>query len=55
VKVSATGGGTAWAKTVSGPVRITGGPLTRLEAQTVSGNVDLDVRPEGGNIHVERT
>jgi DUF4097 and DUF4098 domain-containing protein YvlB len=62
VTIRLAGGGTAWAKTVSGSLHIAGALLTRVEAQTVSGNVDLDVRPEGsgpfeahahsGNVHV---
>jgi hypothetical protein len=62
VAIRVAGGGTAWAKTVSGAVRVTGAPLTRVEAQTVSGSVDLDVRPDGagpfeahthsGDVHV---
>jgi DUF4097 and DUF4098 domain-containing protein YvlB len=47
VSIRLATGGTAWAKTVSGGVRVSGAPLTRLEVRTVSGNVDLDARLEG--------
>jgi DUF4097 and DUF4098 domain-containing protein YvlB len=47
VSIRLATGGTAWAKTVSGPVHVSGAPLTRLEVRTVSGNVDLDTRLEG--------
>jgi hypothetical protein len=62
VAVRVPGGGTVAAKTVSGNVRVGGGPLTRLEAQAVSGNLELEVRLDGsgpfearthsGNVHV---
>jgi DUF4097 and DUF4098 domain-containing protein YvlB len=62
VSIHLGAGGTAWAKTVSGPVTLGGAPLTRAEARTVSGTVDIDARPEGdgpfevhthsGNVHV---
>jgi hypothetical protein len=47
VGVRLAGGGTAWAHTVSGSVAVGGGPLTRAEAQTMSGTIDLDARLEG--------
>jgi len=62
VSIHLATGGAAWAKTVSGPVTVGGAPLTRAEARTHSGTVDIDARLEGdgpfeahthsGNVHV---
>jgi hypothetical protein len=55
VSVRVPGGGTVAAKTVSGSVHVAGAPLTRVEAQTVSGNLDVDVRLEGTGPFEART
>ncbi|HTQ43469.1 MAG TPA: DUF4097 family beta strand repeat-containing protein [Polyangiaceae bacterium] len=50
VGIHLAGGGTAWAHTVSGSITIGGAPLSRAEAQSMSGNIDLDARLEGDGL-----
>jgi DUF4097 and DUF4098 domain-containing protein YvlB len=47
VAVHLPAGGTASARTVSGSIQLGGAPLTRVEAHTMSGTIDLDARLEG--------
>lgn len=47
IAVHLPAGGTAWARTVSGSIQLGGAPLTRVEAHTMSGTIDLDARLEG--------
>jgi hypothetical protein len=53
--VQLSAGGTVLAKSVSGPVHVTAAPLTRLEVQSLSGDLTLDVRLEGSGPFSART
>jgi DUF4097 and DUF4098 domain-containing protein YvlB len=55
VKVRSSGGGSAYVKTVSGGIDIGGAPMSRVEARSVSGDVALDLRPQGEGPFIART
>ena len=47
VRVHCPGGGSAWIRTVSGALSVTGAPMSRIEMRTISGEVSLDSRLQG--------
>ncbi|HEY1697898.1 MAG TPA: DUF4097 family beta strand repeat-containing protein [Polyangiaceae bacterium] len=55
LSVRCTGGGTVFAKAVSGALRVAGGVMTRIEGRSVSGDLDVDATPQGSGPFVLRT